>query len=425
MKIRSFPMKALFQKKSWHMYRLCLVAGSFILPIQFLTAQSLQELLRLAENNNPRIQAYELRYSLAGEKILEANTLPDTEVSAGFFVSEPETRTGAQKARFSVRQMLPWFGTITAREHYAGAMAETEFVALSIERRQLALDVALAYYSLYTNGEQQGVIEENMTLLETYEQQALAAVEGGQASAVDVLRIQIRENELKERLAALKEEHKAKAAALNGLLNRDSHSEIKIVDKLWIPAEDPAAREEMVSVHPELLKYDKLYKSVEQSELINQKERAPNLGLGLDYVPVQERAGMSFGDNGKDIVMPMVSVSVPIFNSTYNSRSRQNTLRQQELMAQRKDRENMLRSKLESARAYRNAARIRYETQIENLEQARNAEQILIRNYETGAMDFDDVLDIQELQLKFQLNQIEALEDYFSGNALINYLVSA
>jgi outer membrane protein TolC len=387
-----------------------------------LNAQSLQELLRQAEANNPKIQAYELRYSIAGEKANEASTLPDTEFGAGLFVSEPETRTGAQKARFSIRQMLPWFGTITARENYANAMAEAEFEELALVRRQLALEVSRGVYELYANNEQQRVLEENTILLETYEKQALTMVEVGKASVVDVLRIQIRQNELQERIQVLEQQYQAREAALNSLLNRDAHTEIIIRETLEIPRDEPGPADDSLSMHPELLKYDRLYESVKQAEVLNQKESAPNLGVGVDYVPVQERAGMTFSDNGKDILMPMVSLTVPIFNRTYSSRTRQNTLKQQELDAMRKDRENDLRSRLEMAVAARNVARIQYETLSANLDRAGNAEQILIRNYETGTIDFNDVLDIQELQLNFRIKRIEAVRSYYSQAAMINYI---
>lgn len=72
------------------------------------------------------------------------------------------------------------------------------------------------------------------------------------------------------------------------------------------------------------MKYDKLFQSVEQSELLNQKERKPMVGFGLDYIAVSERPNMSFGDNGKDIVMPMISLSIPILNK--NTIQKQNKI---------------------------------------------------------------------------------------------------
>ena len=57
--------------------------------------QTLESYIEEAETNNPAVQAFEIRYHITQEKIKETNTLPNTELSAGLFISEPETRTGA------------------------------------------------------------------------------------------------------------------------------------------------------------------------------------------------------------------------------------------------------------------------------------------------------------------------------------------
>ena len=158
----------------------------FLFVSAFAKAQQLQSYIQEAEANNPEIQAFELRYNIAEEKVNEANWIPNTEVSAGYFVSEPETRVGAQRARIGVKQMLPWFGTITARENYATAMADAEYVDITIAKRKLALSVAQTYYRLYGIRAKQAVLDENIKLLETYERLALTSVEVGKASAVDV-----------------------------------------------------------------------------------------------------------------------------------------------------------------------------------------------------------------------------------------------
>ncbi|MFT5915221.1 MAG: cobalt-zinc-cadmium efflux system outer membrane protein, partial [Bacteroidia bacterium] len=66
----------------------------------------------------------------------------------------------------------------------------------------------------------------------------------------------------------------------------------------------------------------------------------------------------------------------------------------------------------------------KYNTQEKNLKQAENAEEILIKSYETGTIDFNDVLDIQELQLSFQLQQVEAMREYYAQSAVVNYLIN-
>mgnify|MGYP000523656742 FL=1 len=79
------------------------------------TAQQLQPYLTEALENNPDIQAFELRYETAKEKVEEVGVLPETQFSVGYFASEPETRTGPQQYKLSVQQIIPWFWTITSR----------------------------------------------------------------------------------------------------------------------------------------------------------------------------------------------------------------------------------------------------------------------------------------------------------------------
>ena len=387
-----------------------------------VNAQDLASYIQEAEKNNPEIQAFELRYNIAEEKVNEADWLPNTEIGVGYFVSEPETRTGAQRARFSVSQMLPWFGTITARENYASSMAETQYVDIAIAKRKLALAVSQSYYELYAIRAKQLVLDKNIELLETYERLALTSVEVGKASAVDVLRLQIRQNELVQQKEVLEQDYLAEQTAFNNLLNRDEDIAVTVVEEMFIPDEDALILTENLQLNPELIKYDKLFESVEQSELLNQKESAPNIGFGLDYVPVSERPDMNFSDNGKDIVMPMVSISIPIFNNKYKSVTRQNELKQLEIKSQKEERLNNLETRLAQAIYNRNTMRIKFNVQTDNLKQANDAEEILIKNYETGTIDFNDVLDVQELQLRFQINLIESNRGYYTEYAIINYL---
>ncbi|MFT5737178.1 MAG: outer membrane protein TolC [Maribacter sp.] len=387
-------------------------------------AQQLQTYIEEANGNNPEIQAFNLRYNIAEEKVNEVDWIPNTEFSAGYFVSEPETRTGAQRARFGFKQMLPWFGTITARENYATSMAEAEYVEITIAKRKLALSVAKIYYKLYEVRAQQKVLDENIQLLKTYEKLALTSIEVGKASAVDVLRLQIRQNELVQEKEVLEEQVFGIQTAFNKLLNREYDTSVETVTILPLPDEDIVFGYDALALNPELLKYDKLYESVSQSELLNQREGLPMIGFGVDYLPVSERADMNFSDNGKDILMPMVSVTVPLFNNRYKSITKQNELRQREIEMQKKQRLNVLESAFAKAISQRNQARIKYKTQQKNLKQANDAEEILIKNYETGTIDFIDVLDIQELQLKFQINQIRAVTTYYLQSAIVNYLIT-
>jgi outer membrane protein TolC len=386
-------------------------------------AQELEVLIDEALANNPEIQKFELQYKRVSEKVNEVNTIPNTEFGVGYFVSEPETRTGAQRFKVSAKQMFPWFGNISARENYVSSLADAKYEDIVISKRKLITSVSQSYYMLYENKAKQKVLSENIELLETYETMALTSVEVGKASAVDVLRLQMRQNELQQLKEILQQQYLAEQTNINNLLNRANNVDVTIIDELMIPSEDFEINTKSLELHPELIKFDKLYESVAQSELLNQKESNPMFGFGIDYINVDKRPNMSFSDNGKDIIMPMVSVSIPIFNKKYKSISKQNELEQQEINSQKEERLNRLETLLDKAINNRKSATISYKTQTKNFKQAKDAEQILIKSYETGTIDFNDVLDIQELQLKFQMNQIESIKSYYVQSTIINYLI--
>ena len=164
---------------------LMLCTLSFVLSVQ---SQDLQSLIDEALTNNPEIQKFDFQYQIASEKVNEANSLPNTEFNAGVMAIAPEMDMPMERFRASVMQMLPWFGTITARENYASSIADAQYIEVTIAKRKLALSVAQFYYLLYEIRAKQVVLDENIALLETYERLALTALEVGKASAVDVLR---------------------------------------------------------------------------------------------------------------------------------------------------------------------------------------------------------------------------------------------
>lgn len=373
--------------------------------------QQLETYIEVAIQNNPNIQAVEKQHAIATEKISEVNTLPNTEFSAGYMFGKEEMPMMWQ-GELSVMQMLPWFGTISAREQYATAVADADFVEIDIAKRKIAMTLSQSYYRLYEIAKKQEVLDSNIQLLQVYEQMALTSVEVGQASAVSVLRLQMRQNDLLERKELLAQEYAAELTVFNTIMNRDKVENIAIVDSLIIPESDTEIDFERLNLHPELTKFEQLNQVVSQADALNKKESAPQLGVGMEYMYFTEMP---------DMVMPMVSISIPIFNKKYKSISRQNKLKYEALDIQKQATQNSFTSALQTAIRSRNAARIRLETQDKNLKDAANATEILFKNYETGTIDFREVLDVQELQLQFQLSRIEAIGDYFKQTSIINY----
>src|SRR5690554_1422677 len=404
-------MTTTFRLWKSQMHRGRILLASLLVFTWSSQGQQLETYIEEAIQNNPNIQAVEKQHAIATERISEVNALPNTEFSAGYMFGKEEMPMMWQ-GEFSVMQMLPWFGTISAREQYATAVADADFLEIDIAKRKIAMTLSQSYYRLYEIAKKQEVLDSNIQLLQVYEQMALTSVEVGQASAVSVLRLKLRQNDLLEKKEVLEQDYAAELTVFNTIMNRDKVENIAIIDSLIIPGSDAAIDFERLNLHPELTKFEQLNNVVSQADALNKKESAPQLGVGMEYMYFTEMP---------DMVMPMVSISIPIFNKKYKSISRQNKLKYEALDIQKQAIQNSLTSALQTAIRSRNAARIRLETQDKNLKDAGNATEILFKNYETGTIDFREVLDVQELQLQFQLSRIEAIGDYFKQTSIIEY----
>ncbi len=388
-----------------------------------LQAQSLEHYLSLALSNNPQLQALNMRYEIAEEKINQAAAVPRTTFGAGYFASEPETRTGPQRFKLSVSQMLPWFGTLKARQNYARSLVETEGLDRLIVERQLALSLAQSYYRLYGYQQKMRIIETAIELFKSYEVLALKAVENGSASVVNVLQLQIEQNKLSEEFLNIQELEKAEEVIFANLLSDDSFEGIQFSEMLEIPLEDLMHEQSRLAVNPEILKYDKLFAAVHQSEIVNQKEAQPSLGLGLDYIAVQQRTDVLLNENGKDILMPMLKLSVPIFKSKHSSVAQQLELKQRELNYEKNHRLNLLENKLAQAIALQNQAQISFKSQDANSAQTKKMKEVVLSNFESDRQKLTEVIAMEQLYLQFEFKKIEAVVQFYSQTALINYLI--
>lgn len=395
---------------------LMLLAGS----LYGLQAQQLEQYIKLAKEQSPEIKALEAQKEQLSERINELNTLGNTSFGAGYFVSQPETRTGAQVAKLSVQQSFPWFGSFKTQKKYINSLVETKNYDIAIAKNKLALAVATNYYDLYMLKDKTQIYLKNIALIDSYEALALKGVETNQASAVDVLKLQMKRKELISKKEQTQGLFYAKSTAFSNLLNQEDLL-IELPDTLSLPKEELTDFNDP-KIHPEVLKYDYVISSIEQEEKVNRKGANPNIGLGLDYVFVEERTGMVMDDNGKDIIMPMVNISIPIFNKKYKSITAQNNIKVQEAQQQQELQKNLIDTQLSQAIEEQISARITYQNQLENLNYAEQAQQILLQQYQNGILQYNDVLDIIELQLTMELSLTEALNNYYRQQATINYL---
>ena len=394
----------------------------FILFYNSFKAQSLPEFLKIAEENSSELQSLTYTYQTALEKVNEVGSLPNTTISAGYFLQEAETRVGAQKAKLSASQMLPWFGTFNAKKESAAFNAKAQLNTVELAKRTLFLNVKSAYYSLLELNQKKAVLNENIILLKTFERIALRELENNKATLVDVLKIQIEQNELDNKLNTLVTTFESKKRTFNILLNRNENTAISLNDSIMLNADLYNKLE--LNDNPQLLALENKQLAVAKMEISNKKESLPSIGVGLDYIFVDNRPVDHLSDNGKDIIMPMVSVSVPLFSKKYSSKQKQLLLTKKAIESSKTTKQNELNSQFETALNMLTNSKASIEMLNNNIEKTQKAQNVLLKSYQVGKINFEQLLEIQQLQLQFQLKKIETEKEYALQKAQLEFLTS-
>ncbi|MEP1955217.1 MAG: TolC family protein, partial [Algoriphagus sp.] len=306
------------------------------------SSQSLEDYFRIGAENNPGLQAKYKAFEAAMEKIPQVGSLQDPNLSFGYFISPVETRVGPQNARFSLTQMFPWFGTLRAQEDVASFMAEAKYQEFLDAKNQLYSQLATVYYPLVEIHELIELERENLEILETYYSLAKSKFENGQGSLADALRVEIMIQAAKTNIEVLQMKIKGSNSWFNSLLSRSHDSPVEISEMLQITDADRQISTDSIQANPMLGSIDLKIQASEASVRVAQKQGMPKLGAGVDYVLVGERTDMDIPDNGKNVLMPMVTMSLPIFRGKYKGAQKEAELMQESYQLEKDELNNKL-----------------------------------------------------------------------------------
>ena len=396
-----------------------------LLPSTISFTQTLEDYFKIAAENNPGLQAVYKEYEAALQKVPQVSTLPDPTFSFGYFISPVETRVGPQRARLSLSQMFPWFGTLKAQGDAAALMAEAKLQNFIDARNQLYFRVAAAYYPLVELKDWSNIEQENINILESYKTIATQKFRNGTGTMVDVLLVDIMLKDAETNLVILRDKEKPLLTTFNMLLNRPGNEIVLINDseKAEILS-DNFRKDSLIASNPKLRALELNLEASKATVVAARKQGSPKIGLGLDYVIVGERSDLSMPDNGKDAIMPMVSASIPIFRGKYRASMNEAQLMQESYANQKQEVTNTLISKYEMV-WFEIQQQLQllslYEQQIQTSQQSLN---LLFTSYGNSGKEFEEVLRMQQQLLKYKKMSATALVQYHIAIAKINYITS-
>lgn len=387
--------------------------------------QTLTDYLSIASQNNPEIQSAYKEFEAALQKAPQVSSLPDPSLTMSAFGRMIETRVGAQEARFSLMQMFPWFGTLEAKKHAANLMAEATFQKYLDSKNDVYLKIKKSYAELYEINTMIQLEEENLQILNSYRELALSKFKSGKGAMVNVVRIDIKRNESETKIQLLKDQNLPLQIEFNSLLNRDLDEMITIPDSLPLVENDVSLERDSLFVsNPKLMGLDKKIASFEAQKKVVKKEGYPMIGLGLDYSIISKRDVPDLEMNGQDAIMPMLSVTLPIFRKKYSAEQKEVDFMLQATHYEKQAVKNNLQTSYSMANYNVSKAKTLKELYKKQTESTKQAISLLIAAYSNSGTDFEEILRMNQDLLMLQTAMVSANKDQFIAQSTRDYLIS-
>ncbi|GAB5527263.1 MAG: hypothetical protein Roseis2KO_51350 [Roseivirga sp.] len=389
-------------------------------PIQ--AQMHLDGYLQTAAEQNPGLKAKFSLYLAALERVEQEGTLPDPTLSFGYFVSPVETRVGPQRFRLALSQMFPWMGTLKVREQAAASMAKIRFYEFEEARNKLFLEVRHKWLELYEIRKELDIMKSNLDLLRSYEPVTKTKYEANLVSLADLIRVQISIDHAEAQLKILALRWEPALGDFNVLLNRDPSRDVFLVESLMIESGGIYFADSIQEHQPQISRIDAGLATLEQESVLAALKRKPNIGFGLEYAMVGKRTDVMVSDNGKDILVPTVSLSLPVFRKKNRALERELTLKKESYQAQRTQVENELNNDWLRAENEMESALEELSLYESEIEKTNVLVRILTSEYTNNHRDFEDLLSAQQRLLQLQLALVKARVKYHHGLHKKDYL---
>ncbi|PXV66764.1 outer membrane efflux protein [Dysgonomonas alginatilytica] len=257
----------------------------------------------------------------------------------------------------------------------------------------------------------------------------------------DVLRIQMEITELDNNIESLQSEIKAEKAKFNALLNRSADSEIIIPDSFdQIPFlfDGASAMDKITDQNPMLGMINEEGLAYKAKAEMDKKMSYPMFGIGLQYMLINkslptETAPMSMdmgtsntmsSMNGKDMIMPMVSVSIPIYRNKYKAQQKESKFWWQASREKYTNTLNTLEAELYKTKHQLDDASRKIALYKKQSNLAQTTYNLVVQEFISGKSDLTNVIQVQRQLLDYQLKGAEAIANYNTMVAAIQKLIS-
>lgn len=470
-------------------YKLLILSFLFSIGSFAQYPDSLLNYLEIAAKNSPLVRQKYYEYQASLQKITQAGALQDPELSIGVFLKPMELVEGKQVSEATLMQMFPWFGVLRNAKDEMSLMANAKFEEFRNSKLQLFFEVQRTYYDLYKLRKDIGISERNIEILRSIENialvryktaptgssgsvqqptrqasgsssaqsgggsQGMSGMSGGGAGSSapqssssmqsgnsmggsgnganlsDLYRIKIEISDLKNSIAFLKDQERSIIARFNSLLNRPSLYQVYSADTLitdTLGLTSSAIVDSIKTRNPMLGMIEYERQSFESRKKMVKGMGYPMVGLGLNYSLIGKSEMSETPDmNGKDMVMPMVKFTLPIYRKKYKAMQKEADFLIQSSSEKYAATSNDLQTEYYQALQMYQDAQRRITLYEEQYQLASKSLELIINNFSTSGADLTDVLRVRQQTLDYELSRIEAAADFNTSVAWIKRLMAS
>ena len=361
-----------------------------------------------AIRNNPGLKSEYQAYQAQMANAQGAGVLSDPQLSVGL---------GKQRTTITIMQMFPWFGTLKAGREQMEYKAQEAYQKFREKSLSLAFDVEKQWYSILATQEKVKAVKQKRALLNDIKKVAIYLYKnytaGRDTKMSDQLRLDAEEERLKEQTESLETQLTLQKQQFNITLHRQPDVALSLPDSIPLRQMPTFNWTEIERNNPKLAQYSAIQKAFKSQEEQARAKGMPMIGVGLQYM-LNGKVDMPMmpNMNGKDMVMPMVSVTIPIYrkkitsaihsaqlmerSAAYNYQSQLDALQSTYLSIEQRADDIKRKLKL-------------YESEVSLLNRTL---ELMQKEYATGATSLTDILQTTRESIDYDLLKAEANAQY-------------
>ncbi len=370
-----------------------------------------------AIRNNPGLKSEYQAYQAQMTNAQGAGVLSDPQLNVGLFPQAMHHVNGKQLATITIMQMFPWFGTLKAGREQMEYKAQEAYQKFREKSLSTAFSVEKQWYSILATQEKVKAVKQKRALLNDIKKVAIYLYKnytaGRDTKMSDQLRLDAEEERLKEQTESLETQLTLQKQQFNITLHRQPNAALSLPVSIPLRQMPTFNWTEIERNNPKLAQYSAIQKAFKSQEEQTRAKGMPMIGVGLQYM-LNGKVDMPMMSNmnGKDMVMPMVSVTIPIYrkkitsaihsaqlmerSAAYNYQSQLDALQSTYLSIEQRADDIKRKLKL-------------YESEVSLLNRTL---ELMQKEYATGATSLTDILQTTRESIDYDLLKAEANAQY-------------